>query len=1072
MHKLVRCAVTIATITTLAACGGGSSVPTEGSSSNVEAPLATAPVFRPRQAPKAAVLDPRLIKTSGPQRVWVTLSEPSIAAFKATRMRALGVPMQARSLGVKPDARALSAAEQAGKSELTAHRQGVLARQNEIAGQMRSLGARELARVHLAHNAVAVSVDASALASIASLPGVIKVRPVIDYEVALDQVVPYVGGKAAQAAGRTGKGVRIAVIDSGIDYTHRNFGGAGTREAYVAAQGGDRNDPKASTRDGLFPTAKVIGGHDFVGENWPVGPETPDDDPIDFAGHGSHVADIIAGRSADGAHVGMAPDALLIALKVCSYTGSCSGIGLLQAIDYALDPNGDGDTSDAVDVINMSLSSRRGQIGDDLSVAAANAVALGVVVVASAGNFGDVPYLVGSPSTADGVISVAQTRLPSTKAVSLAVSSPASIAGTYTDTLTYTKAPIDGDVNGEVAYFGRGCPAGTTFDPPNTVDDPVLADVSGKIALIDITACLAGVKIDAAAKAGAIGVLMGYSRPGALGLNSFGAVGKVLPTLVIPLSLTTSIKERLAAGDKVSVSVLGATGISFAASMATSSARGPATSTQFIKPEIGAPGAATSAIAGGGAAESEFGGTSGAAPVVAGAAALLIEAFPGHSPERIKAMLMNSAETATYTNRPSLPNETAPVTRIGAGELRVDRALALTSLAMNPAQHSAALAFGALEVERKTVTAPQTLRIENFAAVPKRFALKQNFRDAAEAASGAVTMKMPPNVVVPANSHVDVQVALLIDPDKLPSWVIRGGYEGGDGALFNGPEFDGYLTLVAGTEKLSVPWQVLPRRAAATEASWAAARPGQVALQLRNRGSELGQYDVFSLVGTSPQLPASSQPEPGDEFALIDLRAVGVRLVPESYCGEVGGCIEFALSTHGRRAHPEVSRFEIGIDTNGDGKPDYVVQSLPAAGEAGAGQTLVYASRLDTGEITSYFYADVDLNSGNMILTVSMAGLGLADGQTIGFGVNAIDNYYTGRVTDSMTGMRFTIASARFGAVGDPFGEVASHGATRVVMTRSLVPNAKSTESGVLVMYRRNAGAEADILKVHRLDGG
>ncbi len=1062
MNKLVSCVMTIASVAVLAACGGSSSESTPAASA---APPGTAQTLRAKPAPKPGVLDPRLQKATGPQRIWVSLAEPSVVAFKSTRMRALGVAPQTRSFNSKADTSAQSAAEQAGKAEVAAHRQAVLQRQSEIAGQMQGMGARELARVHLAHNAVAVSVDAGALAAIASLPGVVKVRPVIDYEVMLGEVVPYVGGKAAQAAGRTGKGVRIAIIDSGIDYTHRSFGGAGTREAYVAAHGEARDDPKARTRDGLFPTPKVIGGYDFVGENWPVGPEVPDEDPIDFGGHGSHVADIAAGRSADGTHVGMAPDASLIALKVCSYVGNCSGVGLLQAIDYALDPNGDGDTSDAVDVINMSLSSRRGQIGDDLSLASANAVALGVVIVGSAGNFGDVPYLVGSPSTADGVISVAQTRLPSTKAVSLAIASPASIAGTYSDTLTYTKAPIDGDVSGEVAYFGRGCPAGTAV-PPNPADDPVLADVSGKIALIDITDCLAGVKIDYAAKAGARGVLMGYSRPGAVGLNGFGVVGKVLPTLVIPLSLTTSIKERLTAGDKVNVTILGATGISFAGSMATTSARGPSTSTQRIKPEIGAPGAATSAISGSGAGESEFGGTSGAAPVVAGAAALLIEAHPGFSPERIKALLMNSAETG-YTNRASLPNEPAPATRIGAGEVRVDRALALTSLATNPAQQSAALAFGALEVDRKTVTAPQMLRIENFAAVAKRFTLKQNFRDPAEAASGAVTMKMPTNVVVPANGSIDVQIALMIDPDKLPSWELLGGFEGGDGAKFNGPEFDGMLTLVAGAEKLSVPWHVLPRRAAATEASWAAAKPGQSALQLVNRGSETGLYDLFSLVGTSPQLPASAQPEPGDEFALIDLRAVGVRQVPESYCGEVGGCIEFALSTYGRRAHPEVTRFDVGIDTDGDGKPDHVVASLPAAGEAGAGQTLVYATRLSTGEITSYFYADVDLNSGSIILTASLAGLGLADGQTIGFGVNAIDNYYNGRITDSVAGMRFTIAGARFAAAGDAFGEVAPRGAARVVVNRSAVPDDKSTESGMLVMHRRNAGTEADVLKAY-----
>src|SRR6185436_261995 len=101
-------------------------------------------------------------------------------------------------------------------------------------------------------------------------------------------------------------------------------------------------DPRNTTRDGLFPTAKVIGGYDFVGETWGivngavVGVRTEDPDPIDFQGHGSHVADIIAGRSLDGTHKGMAPGASLVAIRVCSaISTSCNGISLLKALDYA-----------------------------------------------------------------------------------------------------------------------------------------------------------------------------------------------------------------------------------------------------------------------------------------------------------------------------------------------------------------------------------------------------------------------------------------------------------------------------------------------------------------------------------------------------------------------------------------------------------------------------------------------------------------------------------------------------------------------------------------------------------------
>jgi len=73
---------------------------------------------------------------------------------------------------------------------------------------------------------------------------------------------------------------------------------------------------------------------------WPDGPLAPDDDPIDIDGHGTHCADIIGGR------LGVAPGVSIYAVKVCSaISTSCSGIALLQGMEYSVDPNGDGDPS-------------------------------------------------------------------------------------------------------------------------------------------------------------------------------------------------------------------------------------------------------------------------------------------------------------------------------------------------------------------------------------------------------------------------------------------------------------------------------------------------------------------------------------------------------------------------------------------------------------------------------------------------------------------------------------------------------------------------------------------------------
>ncbi|MGE5346165.1 MAG: S8 family serine peptidase, partial [Acidithiobacillales bacterium] len=357
-------------------------------------------------------------------------------------------------------------------------------RQDAVMAQVRAMGGTELASLSKAHNAVIVQVDAKRLAEIAQLPGVTTVRPVINYQEALSETVPYIGAAALQAAGVDGTGTRVAVLDSGIDYTHYNLGGPGTLAAYTDCYGASPSDPinkELPPPPCVYPTDKVIGGYDFVGEAWPNGPLAPDPNPIGapvagvFPGvdgsHGTHVADIIGGKNVG--HVGVAPGTELYAVKVCSSVSTaCSGIALLQGMEFALDPNGDGDISDAVDVVNMSLGSNYGQFEDDLSEASSIASQFGVVVVAAAGNAGDRPYIVSSPSTAPEVISVAQTQVPSAKAYPLIINSPPSIAGSYPNTATVDWAPVGAGVTGDVAYVGQGCPADSIS--PGSPEDPYL----------------------------------------------------------------------------------------------------------------------------------------------------------------------------------------------------------------------------------------------------------------------------------------------------------------------------------------------------------------------------------------------------------------------------------------------------------------------------------------------------------------------------------------------------------------------------------------------------------------------
>ncbi len=169
--------------------------------------------------------------------------------------------------------------------------------------------------------------------------------------------------------GSRGQGVTVAILDSGIDYTHPALGG------------------------GFGFGYKIAGGYDFV---------NGDSDPRDDNGHGTHVAGIIAAESDEV--TGIAPDTTLIAYKVLDATGSGRQSDVIAALEQVVDPNGDGDPSDHADIANLSF----GGIGtpdDPQSKAVDAAVAAGVIVCAAAGNDGET-FAIRSPGTARAAITV------------------------------------------------------------------------------------------------------------------------------------------------------------------------------------------------------------------------------------------------------------------------------------------------------------------------------------------------------------------------------------------------------------------------------------------------------------------------------------------------------------------------------------------------------------------------------------------------------------------------------------------------------------------------------------------
>jgi subtilisin family serine protease len=992
-------------------------------------------------------------KSKGPVEVFVRLKDAPLAGVLGANAKRTGAR--------------LTPAQQ------RAYLQTLTQKQNLVAAQIQGLGGQILARVSKAHNALAVRVDAARLYQVAALADVAAVRAVVDYQLALSAGVPYVGAAAVQNAGLDGTGITIAVLDSGIDYTHRNLGGPGTVSAYLAAHGGNLAAPQNKTRDGLFPTAKVIEGFDFVGEEWPNGPLAFDPDPIDFEGHGTHVADIAAGRSADGTHKGIAPEAKLLAVKVCSaISNACSGIGVLLGMDFALDPNGDGLLDDAADVINLSLGSIYGQREDDLSQASRIAAIFGVMVIAAAGNEGDRPYVVGQPSTAPAVISVAQTQPPGALGFPLVINAPPAIAGTYPNAATLAFAPVgSGFSNAQTVFIGRGCPAGS-IDGTNP-DDPFLVNPAGKVALIDRGGCNVSLKIDRAAGAGAIGALIGLVAPGDAVSFSFGGGTNFVPSLVIQQSLSNSIKAQLGMGQIVLSTLTPANAIPLTGSMVSSSARGPGYSYHSIKPDIGAPGALLSAEVGTGTGQTVFSGTSGATPVISGSAALLLQAFPLSSPFDIKARLLNSAATNILTSPQTAPGQLAPITRIGAGEVRVDRASQARTLLSDASDPSAvSLAFGYFRM----IGTPQLTKkvlVRNLTSSPRTYTIATGFRDPA-AAGGAVTISAPSSITVPGNGSASFTITLRVNANLLNTWTLNGGSRGGDGFRLQQHEYDGHIRVSDSSETVSVPWHVLPHKAANIRPSVTSLALGgapSANLPLTNAGGAIaGLADSFSLTGRSDRFPLNVLPRPGDNYAVIDLRAAGVRMIPDVNFGPplgVQDVVQFAINTWGERSHPNYpAEFDVYLDVDNDGMDDYVLFNAENGGPGVTGQNLTVLHNLRTNAQVIRFFTDADLDSSNVIYTVLRSDIaGLTRNSQFQFSIFAFDNYYTGTMTDFMPNMRYTLSMPRFAA---PDTAVPVNGATNLPVFRNAAGDTASpSQTGILLVYRdARSGMEADLITV------
>lgn len=491
---------------------------------------------------------------------------------------------------------------------------------------------------------VSVTTTQTGIAQIAGMVGVKSVYPVaihalpemkpqapIDPE--MDTAVTQTGVDYVwKELGYTGKGVKVGIIDSGIDIDHPDFKG---RVLYQKDFVGDTYNA------------------DTAGTNAPYNPVTaPDNNADDCGGHGTHVAGIVG---ANGTIKGVAPDVTFGAYKVFSCEGSTADDVLLAALEQA--------QADKMDVVNMSLGSF-GSWRDDnhpYTQALKKAVDDGMIIVVSAGNNGDRGAFASGSLAADSTtISVANFENLTQMAPYFKVNGQNIAISPATGAPAMPKT-------GTLEFAKTGTPT-TTNDACNALPADSL---KGKVALIRRGTCSFHIKAANAQAAGAAAVVLYNNTVGSLSPTVVGAVEIKIPVGMISKADGEALDALIAAGTTTLEWQDGQTRFPNARAglVANSSSYGP-NQTLGFKPDLGAPGNliySTYPLEQGGFAT--LSGTSMASPHVAGAVALLLEARPElkGKQEAVRAVLQNNAVPTVFEGTPILDS----TNRQGAGIMNI-----------------------------------------------------------------------------------------------------------------------------------------------------------------------------------------------------------------------------------------------------------------------------------------------------------------------------------------------------------------------------------------------------------------
>ena len=824
------------------------------------------------------------------------------------------------------------------------HRKVVEAEHASLEVELGKRGLRGITHTHTVLNSVVVHAPESRLEELRQIPGVRAVERVQRFQRALTSSVPYVTAPEVwridpPAGGYTGRGVRLGIIDSGIDYTHADFGGSGNPADFTL------NDP-TYIEPGTFPTTKVVGGIDLAGDDYDpavLGSDVPvpDEDPLDpsEAGHGSHVAGIasglgvlVGGATFNGLYdasvyghsfligPGVAPEADLYAIKIFGRTGGTDLV--VEGLDWAADPNGDGDTSDHLDVVNLSLGvafgKQDGTTGDQAAVK--RLATLGCVVVIAAGNEGNTHYIMASPGVAPEAITVANIYAPGLTFDSIHVTEPGPISGDY--------LALEAGFTPQLSAVGpveAGVVGAVPLDACAALPDNA-ADIAGKIALCDRGGCYFSDKVRALQHAGAVGVIVVNNVAGPpIGMSGTGDTSDItIPAIMISQADGEVLKGQLAAGLVVRLGG-GQAGPppDLAGQPEESSSRGPTLYNSRLKPDMAAPGAGILSVqVAAGTGGVRHSGTSMATPHVAGAAALLKQQHPGWTGSEIKSALMNSSVPCV-----TLGGRRYPETWTGAGRLdalAASRATVLARVASLPAE--ASLSYGSFEVSTAT-TSSQTLQLVN-----KGPQLTLDVAVSNSVAQPGVTFTPAfPRITVPANGTTNLSIRLSIDPTQL-----RARWEDPTASSVGGVPFQplgeasGQIHFLGGPSALHVPFLAVVR-------ALSSGKVGVPTLGIPADGRTTVRVPVTLAAGGGPEPLVSvfeygaSSPNQGLTFpnSAMDILAVGAANDLGSAGSVDAARVFFGLAVAGKWITPQraFGNLDIEIDLNNDGIPDYTVAS-------------------------------------------------------------------------------------------------------------------------------------------------